>query len=408
MTIEHNENDLFSYAYRYVNNKSILARMGHSEIFHDIRSAYNSSGSRWSKLVKLAGATLRGTAGAIPIPVVGGLVAAAEAKLESYFRSQYHIAKSAAASTDEIKIKFDIKEMSVENLDRYRWKVSDATLEHNTAAANLTNGHIADYASKGKTCQAYTEYALAAAQYIRRVKILFNALIELNVVIVNTVKWLDNLSLGSTTAAQLDNQKTITTDNATGGAYKVINDNKVLIATAIQNEWTAIETAAKNAADQEERDKQAADNETTAKNSFLQNMQTALRTAQQQETLDQNTNRIAKTIASQQKLIAAQTAVTLATRAVNTAKTAALEAQAKSDQYSNYDRTTFIKETVKHLIYQKHHDCGDWCCFKFDVKQASDTVNQITDQVAKVVKAVASPIVPDSCTNNCGNLWQTD
>jgi hypothetical protein len=179
MPIPQSPHDPFSYAWDSVNNKSVWNRVRHAELFHSIRSAYDSKGSRLSKLGKLAGATLRGVAGAIPTPVVGGIVAAVESKIEGMIRSYYHDKNKGAASELKDVVKFEIKEMSVENLDRYRWKVSFATVEHNKVALNLQNQMTA-YALEKKTCDAYIEYSLEAAQYIRRVDKLFTELLKLN------------------------------------------------------------------------------------------------------------------------------------------------------------------------------------------------------------------------------------
>src|SRR5262245_19980853 len=73
--------DIFVYAAKCVENKGVLARIGHSAKLHAARSAVSSKGSAASKFGALVGAGIRATVNAIPIPVIGGLVGALEQKV---------------------------------------------------------------------------------------------------------------------------------------------------------------------------------------------------------------------------------------------------------------------------------------------------------------------------------------
>ena len=76
--------DIFAYAAKCVENKSVLARIGHSAKLHSVRSAVSSKGSAASKFGALVGAGARATLNAIPIPVVGSLLGAwARRRLDS-------------------------------------------------------------------------------------------------------------------------------------------------------------------------------------------------------------------------------------------------------------------------------------------------------------------------------------
>ena len=51
--------DIFAYAKKCVDNKTVAARIGHSAKLHSLRSAVSSKGSAASKLSSLGGAAVR-------------------------------------------------------------------------------------------------------------------------------------------------------------------------------------------------------------------------------------------------------------------------------------------------------------------------------------------------------------
>src|SRR5258708_6493170 len=106
--------DIFDYAAKCVANKSVLQRIGHSAKLHSLRSAISGKGSAASKFGSLVGAAARATLNAIPIPAVGSLIASLEQKVEKVIKSQLHGRSLRKAATAADKVKFTLKELSVE------------------------------------------------------------------------------------------------------------------------------------------------------------------------------------------------------------------------------------------------------------------------------------------------------
>lgn len=74
--------DLFDYARDCVNNKTVLARLGHSATLHSTRSALSGPGAFFSKTMTMVGVAARATLNCIPIPTVGSLISAVEKAIE--------------------------------------------------------------------------------------------------------------------------------------------------------------------------------------------------------------------------------------------------------------------------------------------------------------------------------------
>jgi hypothetical protein len=188
--------DIFAYAAKRVANKDIWSRVKHSSTLHSVRSATQAGGSFGSKGIALAGVAFRATANAIPIPVVGGLVAAIEARLEAFAKAKRHESNLKAATTTLDKVKFTLKELNVEDMDRYRWKANDALLELNEVVRALPE--------RSKTasethcpCDVFYEAAYAFAQAQRRMTILKEAAAGLVAAMALTVEWVSEVETGA-------------------------------------------------------------------------------------------------------------------------------------------------------------------------------------------------------------------
>ncbi len=227
--------DIFAYAAKCVDNKGILARIGHSAKLHSARSAVSSKGSAASKLGSLLGAGVRATVNAMPIPVIGGLIGALEQKVEKAIKSHLHRtkAKQPGASQTEI-VKFTLKELSVEELDRFRWKVTESISEFNKLVgqkdANLKNKQDAH-----ATCEAFLELAMAAEQVNRRITKLRNACLGIFAAIKMTGEWIEECQNGQG-ASPLTMEGGTRSSAATGGVNRSIADLKKWIADSIQIE----------------------------------------------------------------------------------------------------------------------------------------------------------------------------
>lgn len=182
------EKDIFAYALARVNNKSVALRVRNSPKLHSIRSALKTKGSFASKGIGALTAGLRIGMGAIPIPgIVTDLLKIAQQAVEKKIRSKLHERHIAAVNLEE-RVKFTLKELSVEELDRYRWKLKDAVDELNKKSATLDALYLKK-TGEGKPCGAWLEITEAYAQVERRQNKLVDACKALRTVLDDTTKW---------------------------------------------------------------------------------------------------------------------------------------------------------------------------------------------------------------------------
>ena len=229
--------DIFAYAAKCVDNKSVLARLGHSAKLHGVRSALSSKGSAASKFGSLVGAGVRATLNAIPIPVVGSLIGSLEQKVEKVIKGQLHSRNLGKSTTTTEKVKFTLKELSVEELDRFRWKVSEAITEFN----KLVPGHAASLAKKRAdhaTCDAFLDLALAAEQVNRRIRKLKEACLGILGAIKITSEWIEECENGPG-AGPVTMSGGTRSGPPTTGVNKAIADLKTLLAANINAELDA-------------------------------------------------------------------------------------------------------------------------------------------------------------------------
>jgi hypothetical protein len=188
--------DVFQYAEKVVENKGVLARMAHSAKLHSVRSAVSSPGSAASKGAALMGAGLRATVNAIPIPVIGGLIGAVEARVEKAIKSRMHRSHLKPTASKAETVKFTLKELSVEELDRYRWKVSEAITEFNKLLAQK-DATLKKNREAHSTCECFVDLAIAAEQVKRRIRILRQACLGLFAAVKITSEWIMECEKGS-------------------------------------------------------------------------------------------------------------------------------------------------------------------------------------------------------------------
>lgn len=234
--------DIFDCAKGYVNNKGIAARIGHSAKLHSLRSAISSKGSASSKGLALAGAVFRATMGAIPIPVVGGLIGAAENYIEGKVRSHKRQGNLKAASTIDEKVKFELKELSVAELDRYRWKVVEAMETYNKTLTRFNESYAAKGADQ-QPCEALLELAMSVQQVVRRVDKLKAAVLSITAVTKLTTDWIakcENGSVPAATGAGGPSAPTVPTSTSLTGSF---NNVRETIRQAIEAEQNAINAA---------------------------------------------------------------------------------------------------------------------------------------------------------------------
>ncbi|QYY33247.1 MULTISPECIES: hypothetical protein [Cupriavidus] len=183
--------DIWVYAAEKVSNKGVMARIGHSARFHGLRSAINSKGSFASKALGGLTAIGRASLSLIPIPVIGGLISQAETAIEGKLRSYMHTRKlnRGGPITVEEHVKFSLKEASVADMDRYRFKVSHSVDEMKAAgdAWNAT-GRVGTENGTAR-CAGKLDLALKVAQAERRLDIFDTKVAELQALLSACSTW---------------------------------------------------------------------------------------------------------------------------------------------------------------------------------------------------------------------------
>jgi hypothetical protein len=200
------QHNLFAYARKSVDNKTVMQRIGHSPALHSARSAFSSTGSAVSKGVKLAGGGLRVAMSLIPVPAIPALAAAIEKHFEAWRREKRHHAQAEAATKPEDKVKFELKELSLEEMDRYRWKVNQAMTDLNTAIQNR-EAKFMEAEKASARCTEYVELAKAAMQAERRILKLYEKCLVVKRVMEETMDWLGQCAVGPHNLGGVDGAK---------------------------------------------------------------------------------------------------------------------------------------------------------------------------------------------------------
>lgn len=184
-----NTKNVWEYAAIKVHNKGVLARIGHSSRFHSMRSAINSKGSFGSKALQALGAAGRASLSLIPIPVIGSLLSQAEQAIESKLRSYVHTRKLKPGITKGEEVKFKLKEVSVADMDRYRFKVEHSYQELRTAMDAWNSGGKQAAVDGPARCAKQAELAYAVAQAERRLEIFETKVTELKTLMLACETW---------------------------------------------------------------------------------------------------------------------------------------------------------------------------------------------------------------------------
>jgi hypothetical protein len=171
-----------------VKNKGFLDRVWHSARFHSVRSATKSPGSFGSKLLGGLGAIGRASFNLIPIPVFKDVLGQIEGAIEKKARAYFHRHRRAGAQSAYEEVKFDLKEISVENLDRYRFKVNDSWTELKEYVP-IYSAEAANAAAAGSQCVAQLSLAMKVAQAERRLEIFEREVAGLLVILESSKSW---------------------------------------------------------------------------------------------------------------------------------------------------------------------------------------------------------------------------
>jgi hypothetical protein len=188
--------DPFEQAAEEVANKSWDEQILHSRLFHSTRSAFSSlfTSDKGSALSKGLGAAVgigKLFLSLIPVPVVGSVAGAIIDGVNDFARSKRldsnrEAAKKAGNKADLAK--FEIKNLTVENLDRYRWKVAHAFEALNDGITEF-NKKTAD----SRNCDDVYAMAVLIQQVERRKKKLRDELGDFHKALQYVNEWINEL-----------------------------------------------------------------------------------------------------------------------------------------------------------------------------------------------------------------------
>lgn len=185
------ENSLMKHARKLVDNKSIFTRVSHSSYFHSARSATKSKGSAVSKGASVVLAIGKKAMQLIPIPVLGDLASEISDIVDRKVRARRHSDRIDNATSGEELVKFKLKELSVEEFDRYRWKLADAVKELQLAQTKFKNSSD----DSGDVCSTHLELAMAIAQASRRHKKLMDLCMTMVVTMEQAIHWATDVNV---------------------------------------------------------------------------------------------------------------------------------------------------------------------------------------------------------------------
>lgn len=177
--------DPFKQAELEVANKSMGSQIAHSRLFHSTRSAFSSKGSFASKGIGAAVGVGKLFLALIPVPVVGSVVGAVVDAVNGKVRGALHGSHTGTGASNEDMAKFGIKELTVENLDRYRWKVAQSF--------EALNEGIGVYNTSPQRCDDMYQFTLLYEQVQRRKKMLKEELDKFKKVMDAVDGWIADL-----------------------------------------------------------------------------------------------------------------------------------------------------------------------------------------------------------------------
>jgi hypothetical protein len=185
-------NSLMEHARKLVDNKSLFTRVAHSSTFHSARSASKAPGSAASKGAAVGLAVAKKAMQLIPIPVLGDLAGEVSGIVDKKIRGKLHQRRLDAATTAEEKVKFKLKDLSVEEFDRFRWKLADSVKELQRAQVKFK----AAPDDNSDVCSSHLELALAVAQASRRHHRLMELCETMLATMLEAIDWANDVNVG--------------------------------------------------------------------------------------------------------------------------------------------------------------------------------------------------------------------
>jgi hypothetical protein len=232
---------IFDEATQYVSNKSILSKIRHAPVFHSIRSAGSSGGSLAAKSFRLAAKLGAATAKQIPLPILKDVVANVITLTVSSIQKRRYASKLASASSYDEAAKFGVKGLSIEDLDRMRWKLDAAHKEFIKAFGDLPQTMTGEEIH----CQAFFEAAVGICQFQRRIsrlEVALNPVVQVSSMLLAWSYALEHgidasdVTIGSLSATSTAADRDHSISKTTAKLIVDINNYAQLVADAIIGE----------------------------------------------------------------------------------------------------------------------------------------------------------------------------
>ncbi|NRD72646.1 hypothetical protein HQQ94_05170 [Shewanella sp. VB17] len=182
------ERNLWELGEKIASNSSMWTRIKNSPKGVSVRG-----GAKLSNIPKNIAAGGSFMLKQVPIPVVRHILGDSLKKAydtgKKYHRKKYQTAK---AISDEDKTKFGWKDLDVQDMDRYRWKIVDSIKSFNQESISFT-ANVGKYIEQGNVCDQFVKVTAGFAYSRKRIKKLRDKTLAIRELCTHTLNWLDDV-----------------------------------------------------------------------------------------------------------------------------------------------------------------------------------------------------------------------
>ena len=179
--------NLWHLGVEIANNPSFWTRVKHSGRGTAFRRSAKTS-TPFKAVASISGYALK----QVPVPVVKDMLAAVSDALYKKAKHVHYKKRIAEATSTEEKVKFGWKDLDVQDMDRYRWKVQSA-FQDLSKQANDFSRKLDTHTDEGKLCNAFVEVTTKYAYAKRRIDKLRDKTKTVGTLCLLTTRWLNEI-----------------------------------------------------------------------------------------------------------------------------------------------------------------------------------------------------------------------
>lgn len=168
------------------NNPSLWTRMKHSSKGTSFRR-----GAKLSTPFKVLAGGAKFVLKQVPIPILNDILGVLSDKAYAWGKSKQYAAHHAATKSAEERVKFGWKDMDVQDMDRYRWKVHASFLELQKLAQAFSHKQQ-NFVTEGSICDDFVKVTTEAAYTRKRIDKLREKALAIAALCALTNDWLND------------------------------------------------------------------------------------------------------------------------------------------------------------------------------------------------------------------------